>query len=56
LPLRLLLEIEIAERLSGRVFHDEGLGVLLDDPRRREAARGTLRYSPRVIKPALPFD
>ena len=27
---RLLLEIEVAERLPGRVLHDEGLGVLLD--------------------------
>jgi hypothetical protein len=38
--LRLIVKIEIAERLPVRVFDDEALGVLLDHPRRREAARG----------------
>jgi hypothetical protein len=36
--LRLIVEIEIAERLPGGVANGEGLGVFLDGPRRREAA------------------
>jgi hypothetical protein len=36
-PLRLILEIEIRECLPGRVLHDEGFGVLLDRPGRRES-------------------
>ena len=39
--LRFIVEIEIPERLSGGVLHDEArIVVLLDDPRRREAASG----------------
>jgi len=37
----LILEIEIAKRLPGAVADDEArIVVLLDDPRRREAAHG----------------
>jgi len=39
-PPRLILEVDIGERLPGRVADDEALGVLLDHPRRWEAARG----------------
>jgi len=40
-PTGLVLEIEIAERLPGGVLHDEPrIIMLLDDPRRREAAKG----------------
>ncbi|MGO9681155.1 MAG: NAD(P)-binding domain-containing protein [Beijerinckiaceae bacterium] len=39
-PTGLVLEVEIPERLPGGVLHDEArIVVLLDDPRRREAAR-----------------
>ena len=31
---------KIAERLPGRVAHDEAFGMLVDRPRRRETARG----------------
>jgi hypothetical protein len=55
-PAGLLLEVEIDERLPGGVLHDEARVVmLLDDPRRREAARGGRRgplgavYEPLLI-------
>ena len=35
---RLVLEIDIRERLPGAVFYDEGCTDVLDGPRRREAA------------------
>ncbi len=50
--LRFIVEIKIAERLSVRVLHDEGFGVLFDRPRQRKAARSRLRYSSRAIEPA----
>ena len=37
--LRFVVEIEATERLPGRVTDNEALGVLIDGPRRREAAR-----------------
>jgi hypothetical protein len=39
-PSRLLLEIDVGERLPVGVANDEALWVLVDHPRRREAARG----------------
>jgi hypothetical protein len=40
-PTRLVLETQVAERLPGGVPHDEArIVVLIDYPRRREAARG----------------
>ena len=40
-PSRLVLEVEVAERLTAPVADDKaGVVVFLDDPRRREAARG----------------
>ncbi len=39
LPLRLILEIDLGERLPGSVLHDEGFRKLVDRPGRREAAR-----------------
>jgi hypothetical protein len=40
LPLRLILEVEVPERLPGRIADDEALRVLIDRPRWRKAARG----------------
>jgi hypothetical protein len=38
LPPRLILEIDVSERLSVVVAHEETRGLFLDGPRRREAA------------------
>src|SRR5262249_49254656 len=39
-PSRFVLEIDVAQRLTAGVAHDETRGLFLDCPRRREAARG----------------
>jgi hypothetical protein len=41
-PLRFIVKIEITERLPVGVADDEALRVLIDDPRRREAAGGVM--------------
>jgi len=46
-PARLIFEIDIGERLTVVVAHDETRGLFLDGPRRREAGE------PSVLRKAL---
>jgi hypothetical protein len=42
LPLRLVLEIDVGKRLTGRVLHDEGFLAFLDRPWRRKRRRSVI--------------